>query len=296
MPWDVSILQKESDVVTVHKPASVPLGSNVSGSLHEGPTWCIELLYIVDSGERRYSALPLFYKEVVSCDSNLRALVTEAATPTNSGFYVHPCGQYRKNTIVGILQAEHGLAPLGCCSVVQSPERFGTFLQNTGLYEIFETFKRKGYLKNLQKNPKLEGEMIFLIRALEDFKPTGKEYLWMELLDSNERMEQGLANPTARETARSVAAIKSETVQQLIRLAKTREFLKRIVSVATTAEDEDGDMDKQQESLDAKIMQHRDDNLHKLMRKMLAGAKGYCLQGLQSDDSYLVFGVDVRLM
>eukprot|EP01018_Ginkgo_biloba_P017780 Gb_25971 [translate_table: standard] len=25
---------------------------------------------------------------------------------------VHPCGQYRKNTVVGILQAEHGIAPL----------------------------------------------------------------------------------------------------------------------------------------------------------------------------------------
>lgn len=25
---------------------------------------------------------------------------------------VHPCGQYRKNTVVGILQAEDGLAPL----------------------------------------------------------------------------------------------------------------------------------------------------------------------------------------
>ncbi|KAL6996899.1 hypothetical protein U1Q18_007024 [Sarracenia purpurea var. burkii] len=47
--WEVSILQKESDVLTVRKPASVP---------------------------------------------------------------VHPCGQYRKNTVVGILQAEHGLAPL----------------------------------------------------------------------------------------------------------------------------------------------------------------------------------------
>lgn len=49
MPWDVSILQKESDVLTVCKPASVP---------------------------------------------------------------VHPCGQYRKNTVVGILQAEHDMAPL----------------------------------------------------------------------------------------------------------------------------------------------------------------------------------------
>ncbi|KAJ9676566.1 hypothetical protein PVL29_021869 [Vitis rotundifolia] len=46
---DVSVLQKEPDVLTICKPASVP---------------------------------------------------------------VHPCGQYRKNTVVGILQAEHGLAPL----------------------------------------------------------------------------------------------------------------------------------------------------------------------------------------
>ncbi|CAJ1975091.1 unnamed protein product, partial [Sphenostylis stenocarpa] len=46
---DVLILQKEPDVLTICKPASVP---------------------------------------------------------------VHPCGQYRKNTVVGILQAEHGLVPL----------------------------------------------------------------------------------------------------------------------------------------------------------------------------------------
>lgn len=25
---------------------------------------------------------------------------------------VHACGQYQKNTVVGILEAEHGLAPL----------------------------------------------------------------------------------------------------------------------------------------------------------------------------------------
>ncbi|VAI23334.1 unnamed protein product [Triticum turgidum subsp. durum] len=25
---------------------------------------------------------------------------------------VHPCGQYRKNTVVGIMEAEHGLTPL----------------------------------------------------------------------------------------------------------------------------------------------------------------------------------------
>ncbi|XP_047160679.1 RNA pseudouridine synthase 7 isoform X2 [Vigna umbellata] len=49
MACDVVILQKEPDVLTIYKPASVP---------------------------------------------------------------VHPCGQYRKNTVVGILEAEHGLAPL----------------------------------------------------------------------------------------------------------------------------------------------------------------------------------------
>ncbi|KAA8542082.1 hypothetical protein F0562_023234 [Nyssa sinensis] len=49
MAWDVSILQEEPDVLTVCKPASVP---------------------------------------------------------------VHPCGQYRKNTVIGILQAQHDLAPL----------------------------------------------------------------------------------------------------------------------------------------------------------------------------------------
>ncbi|XP_055961187.1 RNA pseudouridine synthase 7 isoform X2 [Mercurialis annua] len=49
MAWDVPILYKDSDVVTVCKPAGVP---------------------------------------------------------------VHPCGQYRKNTVVGILQAENDIAPL----------------------------------------------------------------------------------------------------------------------------------------------------------------------------------------
>ncbi|KAG4207236.1 hypothetical protein ERO13_A03G053840v2 [Gossypium hirsutum] len=49
MAWDVEVLQNEPDVLTICKPASVP---------------------------------------------------------------VHPCGQYRKNTVLGILQAEYGLAPL----------------------------------------------------------------------------------------------------------------------------------------------------------------------------------------
>ncbi|KMT10952.1 hypothetical protein BVRB_5g112880 isoform A [Beta vulgaris subsp. vulgaris] len=49
MAWDVSVLKEEEEVLTVYKPASVP---------------------------------------------------------------VHACGQYWKNTVVGILEAEHGLAPL----------------------------------------------------------------------------------------------------------------------------------------------------------------------------------------
>ncbi|GAB2249210.1 hypothetical protein Droror1_Dr00012569 [Drosera rotundifolia] len=49
MAWDVSILHEDEDVLTICKPASIP---------------------------------------------------------------VHPCGQYRKNTVLGILEAEHDLAPL----------------------------------------------------------------------------------------------------------------------------------------------------------------------------------------
>ncbi|XP_049934630.1 RNA pseudouridine synthase 7 isoform X1 [Nymphaea colorata] len=49
MEWNISVLKKEDDLVTVFKPPSIP---------------------------------------------------------------VHPCGQYRKNTVLGILQAEHGLTPL----------------------------------------------------------------------------------------------------------------------------------------------------------------------------------------
>ncbi|GJM85092.1 hypothetical protein PR202_ga01513 [Eleusine coracana subsp. coracana] len=56
---DITILKNEVDVVTICKPASVP----------------------------------------VSLFSNILESV-------------HPCGQYRKNTVVGILQAEYGLTPL----------------------------------------------------------------------------------------------------------------------------------------------------------------------------------------
>ncbi|KAL6634451.1 hypothetical protein ACP70R_027122 [Stipagrostis hirtigluma subsp. patula] len=72
---DISILQNEDDVVTICKPASVP-----------------EL-------NIQYNALKVVRDRDVS-GSVLR--FSE----------VHPCGQYRKNTVVGILQAEHGLTPL----------------------------------------------------------------------------------------------------------------------------------------------------------------------------------------
>ncbi|PNY15795.1 RNA pseudourine synthase 7-like protein [Trifolium pratense] len=66
MACEVPILLKEPDVLTVCKPASVPVRGN------------------------RFELL-----KSVSCKCK-----------------VHPCGQYRKNTVVGILQAEHGLAPV----------------------------------------------------------------------------------------------------------------------------------------------------------------------------------------
>ncbi|KAK9113398.1 hypothetical protein Syun_020195 [Stephania yunnanensis] len=48
-------------------------------------------------------------------DSDLSVLVKEpdvVAVCKPASVPVHPCGQYRKNTVVGILQAEHDLAPL----------------------------------------------------------------------------------------------------------------------------------------------------------------------------------------
>ncbi|XP_047340952.1 RNA pseudouridine synthase 7 isoform X2 [Impatiens glandulifera] len=43
---------------------------------------------------------------VLHKDSDVLTICKPASVP------VHPCGQYRKNTVVGILQAEHDLAPL----------------------------------------------------------------------------------------------------------------------------------------------------------------------------------------
>eukprot|EP00252_Welwitschia_mirabilis_P003842 TRINITY_DN13913_c0_g1_i1.p1 TRINITY_DN13913_c0_g1~~TRINITY_DN13913_c0_g1_i1.p1 ORF type:complete len:504 (-),score=89.39 TRINITY_DN13913_c0_g1_i1:392-1903(-) len=44
--------------------------------------------------------------EILEDGSDIVTVCKPASIP------VHPCGQYRKNTVVGILQAEHGLAPL----------------------------------------------------------------------------------------------------------------------------------------------------------------------------------------
>ncbi|KAK8946399.1 RNA pseudouridine synthase 7 [Platanthera zijinensis] len=43
---------------------------------------------------------------ILHCEPDVVTVCKPASIP------VHPCGQYRKNTIVGILQAEHDLAPL----------------------------------------------------------------------------------------------------------------------------------------------------------------------------------------
>ncbi|KAK8960790.1 RNA pseudouridine synthase 7 [Platanthera guangdongensis] len=52
---------------------------------------------------------PILAKKVsiLHCEPDVVTVCKPASIPQ-----VHPCGQYRKNTIVGILQAEHDLAPL----------------------------------------------------------------------------------------------------------------------------------------------------------------------------------------
>ncbi|PKU78123.1 RNA pseudouridine synthase 7 [Dendrobium catenatum] len=71
---NVSILHSEPDVITVCKPASIPDSRRSDANGTESARFSAEFMG--------------FQSEV------------------------HPCGQYRKNTIVGILQAEHGVAPL----------------------------------------------------------------------------------------------------------------------------------------------------------------------------------------
>ncbi|CAA0827294.1 RNA pseudouridine synthase 7 [Striga hermonthica] len=44
--------------------------------------------------------------QILHCEPDVLTVCKPASVP------VHPCGQYRKNTVVGILQAEHDLAPL----------------------------------------------------------------------------------------------------------------------------------------------------------------------------------------
>ncbi|XP_062170636.1 RNA pseudouridine synthase 7 isoform X2 [Alnus glutinosa] len=63
----------------------------------------VPISYIVKRHEPPVMALGI---SVLQKEPDVLTICKPASVP------VHPCGQYRKNTVVGILQAEHGLAPL----------------------------------------------------------------------------------------------------------------------------------------------------------------------------------------
>ncbi|KAM7265372.1 hypothetical protein ACFE04_003055 [Oxalis oulophora] len=119
MPWDVLILHKDPDVLTVCKPASVP---------------------------------------------------------------VHPCGQYAKNTVVGILQAEHGFPPLFRILVIvpvfgvgfkESVHRLDRLV--SGLLIIARNAKKADEFRQ-----QIEGMMVkkqYIARVLGLFPEDEKKYL-----------------------------------------------------------------------------------------------------------------------
>ncbi|KAH1126299.1 RNA pseudouridine synthase 7 [Glycine soja] len=73
----------------------------------------VPVSYIVKSSQKISHFLHRHEPPVMACevpvlqkDIDVLTVCKPASVP------VHPCGQYRKNTVVGILQAEHGLTPL----------------------------------------------------------------------------------------------------------------------------------------------------------------------------------------
>ncbi|KAK0589589.1 hypothetical protein LWI29_016064 [Acer saccharum] len=73
----------------------------------------VPVSYIVKSSQKISHFVHRHEPPVMACDVSILQkepdVVTVCKPPSAP---VHPCGQYRKNTVVGILQAEHGLAPL----------------------------------------------------------------------------------------------------------------------------------------------------------------------------------------
>ncbi|XP_022134654.1 RNA pseudouridine synthase 7 isoform X2 [Momordica charantia] len=73
----------------------------------------VPVSYIVRSSQKISHFLHRHEPPVMACDVKILKEEADVLTVCKpASVPVHPCGQYRKNTVVGILQAEHGLAPL----------------------------------------------------------------------------------------------------------------------------------------------------------------------------------------
>ncbi|KAK2662304.1 hypothetical protein Ddye_000878 [Dipteronia dyeriana] len=73
----------------------------------------VPVSYIVKSSQKISHFVHRHEPPVMACDVSILQKEPDVVTVCKPPFApVHPCGQYRKNTVVGILQAEHGLAPL----------------------------------------------------------------------------------------------------------------------------------------------------------------------------------------
>ncbi|TYI90526.1 hypothetical protein E1A91_D03G128800v1 [Gossypium mustelinum] len=73
----------------------------------------IPVSYIVKRCQKISHFLHMHEPPVMACDVEVLQNEPDVLTVCKpASVPVHPCGQYRKNTVLGILQAEYGLAPL----------------------------------------------------------------------------------------------------------------------------------------------------------------------------------------
>ncbi|MED6198277.1 hypothetical protein PIB30_064643 [Stylosanthes scabra] len=73
----------------------------------------VPVSYIVKSSQKISHFVHRHEPPVMACEVPILHKELDVLTVCKpASVPVHPCGQYRKNTVVGILQAEHGLAPV----------------------------------------------------------------------------------------------------------------------------------------------------------------------------------------
>ncbi|CAJ2641268.1 unnamed protein product [Trifolium pratense] len=73
----------------------------------------VPVSYVVKSSQKISHFLHRHEPPVMACEVPILLKEPDVLTVCKpASVPVHPCGQYRKNTVVGILQAEHGLAPV----------------------------------------------------------------------------------------------------------------------------------------------------------------------------------------